>query len=156
MPAAAAWAVSIAAPNSGASGLAVPVVAVPDTLERFEPGRALIAWDGEGSAAETMRACVPLLALADAVRIVMISEKGDIADPAEAATYLARHGVEASVAVIAGDGRKADAQICEEAAAWDADYNVMGAYGHGRLAEAFGGVTRRMLASCQWPLVLGH
>lgn len=133
-----------------------PVVAVPDTLARFEPGRALIAWDGEGSAAETMRACVPLLALADAVQIVMMREKGDVADPAEAAAYLSRHGIKAAVEIVEGDGRKADALICEVAATWGADYILMGAYGRGRLAETFGGVTRRMLANCKWPLILAH
>jgi nucleotide-binding universal stress UspA family protein len=32
----------------------------------------------------------------------------------------------------------------------------MGAYSHGRLLEAFGGVTKRMLNKSNLPLVLGH
>jgi nucleotide-binding universal stress UspA family protein len=37
-----------------------------------------------------------------------------------------------------------------------ADYVVIGAYSNGRLMEAFGGVTKRMLDNSKVPLVLGH
>ena len=32
----------------------------------------------------------------------------------------------------------------------------MGAYGRGRLREAFGGVTKRMLSDSELPLLLSH
>src|SRR3989344_3652734 len=46
-----------------------PVLAVPETLERFELERALVAWEGRPSAAAALRAAVPLLAFAKEVEI---------------------------------------------------------------------------------------
>jgi len=133
-----------------------PVLAVPDTLERFTLDRALVAWDGQASAAATMRACVPLLALAKEVEIFMTRDGSERTEPTEAAEYLSRHGIHASVKIIDDGLHAADRLITEEAERWRADYIVMGAYSHGRLMEAFGGVTKRMLAKSTLPLVLGH
>lgn len=134
-----------------------PIVAVPDGLKRFEMGRALVAWDGQASAAATMRACVPLLQFATEVRIYMARRPGDDVNADEAAEYLSRHGVHPSVHYGIDDGlRTIDALIAEECADWKADYILMGAYSRGRLMEAFGGVTRRMLTNSSLPLVLGH
>lgn len=133
-----------------------PVVAVPDTLDRLKLDRALIAWDGQASAAATMRACVPLLTLARDVEIFTTRDGGDGAAPDEAAEYLSRHGVHATVRIADDAAQPADRLIAEEARHWRADYIVMGAYSHGRLMESFGGVTRRMLSNSKLPLVLGH
>lgn len=133
-----------------------PIVAVPDSVRHFSFGRALIAWDGQASAAATMCACVPLLALAEEVEIFMARDGGERAEPTEAAEYLSRHGIHASVRII-DDGLTApDTLIGDECKRWGADYVLMGAYSHGRFMETFGGVTKRMLDHCSVPLVLGH
>jgi nucleotide-binding universal stress UspA family protein len=108
---------------------AKPVLAVPDTLRRFETaGRALIAWDGSEQC------------------------------PAEdAATYLSRHDITATVHRVPGGKRRADAVILEMGVALGADYYLMGAFSHARLTQAlFGGVTHRMLANSPLPLILGQ
>jgi len=134
-----------------------PIIAVPEKLERFNAaGRALIAWDGQASAADTMRACVPLLQLASDVHIFMARDGAEKTEPTEAAEYLSRHGVHASVKIVDDGLHAPDALIADEAALWHADYVLMGAYSHGRLLEAFGGVTKRMLTKSKLPLVLGH
>lgn len=133
-----------------------PVLAVPDALERFAFDRALIAWDGQESVAATMRACVPLLALASEVEIFMAREGGEQTDPTEAAEYLSRHGIHATVRIVEEGPSDPDALIADECRRWHADYVVMGAYSRGRLMEAFGGVTKRMLDNSAVPLVLGH
>ena len=133
-----------------------PVVAVPQTQTRFELGRALIAWDGGTAVADTMRACVPLLALASEVCIFMARDGTSTVEPDEAAEYLSRHGIHTIVRVIHQGRHSVDGLIVDECARWRADYILMGAYSHGRLLEAFGGVTRRMLARSSLPLVLGH
>jgi nucleotide-binding universal stress UspA family protein len=133
-----------------------PVVAVPDGLKRFELGRALIAWDGQTSSAEAMRSCVPLLALANAVEIFMVRDGGEKTEPEEAAEYLSRHGIHASVRIVNDDLTAPDYLIAAECERWQADYVVMGAYSHGRLLETFGGVTKRMLSDSKIPLILGH
>ncbi|MET3759680.1 universal stress protein [Sphingomonas sp. UYEF23] len=133
-----------------------PIVAVPDTLTRLVLARVLIAWDGQGSAAATLRACVPLLALADAVEIFMARDGGERTEPTEAAEYLSRHGIHASIRTI-DDGLTAPDRLIEaEAERFNADYILMGGYTHGRLLETFGGVTKRMLGICKLPLVLSH
>ena len=103
-----------------------------------------------------MRACVPLLALAAEVQVFTARDGANGADPNEAAEYLSRHDIHPEVVVIENRGLAADQLIAEEAARWQADYVVMGAYGRGRLMEAFGGVTKRMLTNSKLPLVLGH
>ncbi|MEZ0497298.1 universal stress protein [Sphingomonas sp. IW22] len=133
-----------------------PVVAVPDDARGFKLGRALIAWDGQGSAAATTQACVPLLAMADEVQIFMARDGAEQTEPTEAAQYLSRHNIHASIRVVDDGLTAADRLIADEAANWHADYILMGAYGRGRLMETFGGVTRRMLAHGKLPLILGH
>lgn len=136
----------------------VPVVAVSDDLTGFPVyGRAMIAWDGSPSVMATMRACVPLLKLASAVHIVTVVDGSERTDADEAATYLSRHGIYPSIYRIKDGKRPVDQLIAEEAKIWKADYCLMGAYNHSRIAEAiFGGVTSRMLRNSALPLVLGH
>lgn len=135
-----------------------PIVAVPEQATRFPVnGRALIAWDGSASVNATMRACVPLLKLASAVHIFTAIDGAEGIDAEEAATYLSRHDIYPSIKRIEDGLTAPDRLIAEEARIWNADYCLMGAYNHGRLAEAiFGGVTRRMLKSSTLPLVMGH
>lgn len=133
-----------------------PVVAVPEVVRSFPLARALIAWDGQGSAAATMQACVPLLALAEEVQIFMARDGAEQSEPSEAAEYLSRHDIHASIRIVDAGLTPADELIADEAANWHADYILMGAYGRGRLMETFGGVTKRMLATAKLPLILGH
>ena len=134
-----------------------PVVAVPDNLRRFDMGRALIAWDGRESVAATMRACVPLLKLASDVRIWAAHRSGSASNAEEAAEYLSRHGIGTEVRFVIDDGlRTVDTRIMDECAQWKPGYVLMGAYNHGRIMQSFGGITKRMLAHCTVPLVLGH
>jgi nucleotide-binding universal stress UspA family protein len=133
-----------------------PVLAVPSKLEKLALGRALIAWDGRAACAMTLRASTPLLALAEEVEIFTIEEGGHRTAPEEAAQYLSRHGIHATVhKVEEGEDNIAD-RIEAEGYRFKADYIVMGAYGRGRLIEIFGGVTRRLLAGETMPLILGH
>jgi len=134
-----------------------PIVAVPEQAEGFSAsGRALIAWDGQGAAAATMRACIPLLQRACDVHIFMVRNGAGKVDADAAGAYLARHNISATIKIIDDDGVAIDHLIAAESQRWNADYVMMGAYSHGRLAETFGGVTKRMLKDSALPLVLGH
>ena len=133
-----------------------PVVAVPEQLRRFALGRALIAWDGHPSCLQSLQACLPLLAMADEVKLYMVRDGSHQLNPAEAAEYLSRHGIHADVMIDDDPVVPIDMLIADECERWNADYIVMGAYGRGRLMELFGGVTKQMLANCQVPLVLAH
>ena len=134
-----------------------PILAVPQEAHGLDTGgHALIAWNGAPAIAKTLRAVTPLLALAEGVTIVEI---GKIVGPPaeEAAAYLSRHGIHARIdrgvpLVSTVGGALLDA--CRDRLP---AYCVIGAYGHSRLREwLIGGVTRRMLAECPVPLLLGH
>lgn len=133
-----------------------PIVAVPETLKRFALGRALVAWDGRETGADALRACVPLLALAEEVLIFTVQDDSNVSGPTEAAEYLSRHGIHATVRQIEDRETPVEQLIAREAQDWRADYIVMGAYGQGRLVELFGGVTKRLLTDSAIPLVLVH
>ena len=133
-----------------------PVVAVPEGQEGFGTRRALIAWDASVSCAAALRASVPLLRLASEVRIFTVTGKSDTANLEPAAQYLLHHGVHGAVESVAADGRDTWDVIAGECGRWNADYLVMGAYGRGRLREAFGGVTKHMLSTSSVPVVLAH
>mgnify|MGYP000891390032 CR=1 FL=1 len=134
----------------------VPVLAVPQDTKCLNISRALLAWDGHPSCIATMRACTPLLALADEVEVLTIKDGSIQAEPSDAARYLSRHNIQASIRVLNDRMHPADAIIEEECNQWQADYVIMGAYGRGRLMEAFGGVTKRLLTRGKLPLILGH
>jgi nucleotide-binding universal stress UspA family protein len=134
-----------------------PILAVPEAARGIDVGgHALIAWNGSSAIASTVRAAVPLLALASGVTIVEIGAPG-AAPVEEAATYLSRHRIHTRVE--RRDGSRdgvADTllDLCKDR---QPSYCVIGAYGHSRLRESlFGGVTRRMLAESPVPLILGH
>jgi len=135
-----------------------PIVAMPDGLRGFAAnGRALIAWDGSDPVMATMQACVPLLRLASAVRLYYVDDGSQRISAEDAAIYLSRHDIHADIHRVDEDLQKVDARIVAECAAWRADYCLMGAFSRSRVTEAlFGGVTRRMLGSCNLPLILGH
>lgn len=134
----------------------VPVLAVPQDAKGFGVKRALLAWDGHPSCIATMRACTALLALADEVEVLTIDDGSIVVEPSEAARYLSRHDVGASIRVVQDRLRPVDAMIEDEASQRKADYVIMGGYGRGRIMETFGGVTRRMLTRAKLPLILGH
>lgn len=133
-----------------------PVLAVPETLERFELERALVAWDGRASAAAALRAAVPLLAFAKEVEIFMARGPDTHTAPEEAAMYLSRHGIKASIRTTDIGKFHADFLISDESKLFRADYIVMGAYGRGRLRETFGGTTKNLLSNSKCPLLMSH
>jgi nucleotide-binding universal stress UspA family protein len=134
------------------------VLAVPDSSRGFNAsGKALVAWDGSERAMSTVQRAVPLLSLAEDVKIFQVGELGRATIPAEdAAAYLSRHGIEPEIE-ITPKAESIAVAIRLEADRIGASYVLMGAYKHRPAREAlFGGVTRAMLGACSVPLVLGH
>jgi len=135
-----------------------PVLAVPEDARAFDAtGHALVAWDGSREAEAALRAAVPLLQLAERVTILEIDDEAHKVSAIEAAEYLSRHSVKATICrrPAAKDG--ASAVILNEVESESAAYVVMGGFGHSRLVEAMlGGVTRRMLCESPVPLFLAH
>jgi nucleotide-binding universal stress UspA family protein len=135
-----------------------PVLAVADAANGFRAaGRALIAWDGSSAVTNTVQSCIPLLKLASSVRLFSAETYKSDTDLNDAATYLSRHGIHADIQRVYDEQRPVAATIQDECVRWDADWCLMGGYGHSRLREALvGGVTRQMLSESKVPLVIGH
>jgi nucleotide-binding universal stress UspA family protein len=164
--------------TAGTPLLFVPAVdAVPADADGG-PGcchRVLVAWSPARETARALRDALPLLASAESVELVRLADEHDAegAEPMQAVcAYLRRHGVDATVRVLArgsasapgsllGGGWTPDVPVAEallsHAADTGADLIVMGGYGHPRLRElALGGVTRTMLQSMTVPVLMSH
>lgn len=135
-----------------------PVLAVNDDRPLgFPLGRVAVAWDGGASAANALRAALPLLAAAGTVTVLAVTDKPEACPATEVLRFLSRHGVAAELCPLVRAGT-VEATLAAALAAQPADLLVMGAYGHSRLREfLFGGVTAHFLASAVAPaLLLAH
>nr|WP_229417552.1 universal stress protein [Pseudoduganella buxea] len=140
-----------------------PVLVLPDIGAQFQPdGKALVAWDGSPEANRALVFALPLLRLARQVTIVMLGDPGQpgaaawVAEPADIARYLGRHGIGATVAARDGGDDVAQA-LLSFAADESAGLLVMGAYGHARFRELLlGGVTATILQSMTLPVLMAH
>lgn len=145
-----------------AAGLVVksgkPILAVPEAATGFNAGgNALVAWDGSREASAALSAAVPLLQLAGSVTIVEIEDGSVKTGAEEAASYLSRHGIHASIVRTPSAGDDAATLLLAKANSEKFDYLVMGGFGHSPFVEAlFGGVTRRLLAESPIPLLVAH
>ena len=141
--------------QSGVPALIVPYAGV----KAFKAGHALVAWDGSPTAAHAVRAALPLLAMAKEVTVLIVGEKKKSPDLAGAdiAGYLSRHDLKVNVRSIENSTGDVGQTILSFAADEEADWMVMGAYGHSRLREfLLGGATRGILASMTMPVLMAH
>lgn len=139
-----------------------PVLALPASTKAVAfTGTAVVAWNGTSEAANALRRAVPLLALAEAVHLVRItdpSERGADRFPAtDALQYLSSHDIHAELHERDRGALSVEEGIETLAGSLAADWLVMGAYGHNRWRETlFGGVTRYLIDGGRWPLLLAH
>ena len=160
--------------NEGASGVAPefvdelvlscgrPVLLVPYAGHVRDAGkRALVAWNASAEAARAVADALPLLERAERVEVVVF-DGGPVGDHgeepgADAALYLARHGVNATVSRYGIPHVDVGSQILTRAADMSVDLVVMGAYGHSRLRElVLGGATRTILESMTVPVLMSR
>ncbi|VWX58473.1 universal stress protein [Sphingorhabdus sp. 109] len=136
-----------------------PVVVQPDNVQKFDAcGPALVAWNGSFEAGNALRAAVPLLKMSSDVHILTVEEDKDHDLPQLAASeYLAYHGIKSEIHSPPPGRDSVEATLLAEAQKRNADYLVMGAYGHSRAREfLFGGVTRSLFKNSPVPLVVSH
>jgi nucleotide-binding universal stress UspA family protein len=145
----------------GAGG---PVLVLPDRdrTDWSRPFRRIcLAWNDSDEALRAARAALPFLKAAAQVDVAIVDppmHAHDRADPGGAfSLWLARHGVEAEVAVLARTEPRTADVLARFAAERGAEAIVMGAFGHSRLREALlGGATRDMLSGVPLPLLMAH
>jgi nucleotide-binding universal stress UspA family protein len=139
-----------------------PVLLVPPGLKMTLPvanGPVAIAWNGSVEADRAIGAAMPILKGASRVTVVVGEEARRKTDFSLHAltNYLARHGVEATVATSKVEPSDAGQYILEEAKNVGASLLVMGAYTHSRLREfVLGGVTKHVCAHADLPVLMTH
>lgn len=139
-----------------------PVLLVPYGGRFPDAGkRALVAWNASSEAARAIADALPLLARAQRVNVIVFEtgKPGDHGEEpgADAALYLARHGVKATVSRYGSPDVDVGSQILSRAADMSADLIVMGAYGHSRMRElVLGGVSRTILESMTAPVLMSR
>lgn len=134
-----------------------PVLAIPNKISAMAFDRAMIAYDGGEEAVNAIRQSLPMLQQTEAVSIFEIEEKESDFPITDAAIYLSRHGIESEIITDTVKERTIEECLFDKAAQYDANYIVMGAYGHSRLRETIlGGVTRYLMGETKVPLLLAH
>lgn len=140
-------------------GTRKPVLAVPEWMRSLPvpAARAMVAWDGSDEAVRALSAAVPLLGRAASVTIVAIGPAPLRDDGEEAARYLSRHGIKPAVRQIEGRDDYVPPLLLDEAKRLQADYLVMGGFGHWRLVEhIIRGNSHWLLGAARVPLFMVH
>lgn len=122
--------------------------------------RIIMCWDGSRNSARAAADAMPFLVRAKVVEVVIVTgerEKSEEVPGADIAKHLARHGLNVEINRIVASDTDVANTILSHAADADADFIVMGGYGHSRLREfILGGATRGILASMTIPTLMSH
>lgn len=138
--------------------IVLPASGVPDLTFN----EIVVGWDRGREAARAAFDALPLLKMSNRVRVVRIdpqknpSLRGTVPGSGLAES-LARHGVKAEAQGYPTEGLDEGQALMRCADDCGAGLIVMGAYGHGRLAEfIFGGATRFVLTRMNRPVLMSH
>jgi nucleotide-binding universal stress UspA family protein len=149
-------------PESVAIASGRPVIVVP-YIGYTKPvgGNVLLAWNASAQAAHAATAALPLLAKAKQVTLLVVDGPGDGAhgqEPgADAARWLARHGVKITVQRESSGDTDIGDVILSRTLDFDIDLVVMGVYGHSRFREfVLGGASATILESMTVPVLMAH
>ena len=150
-------------PEATALASGRPVLVVPHIGVATPPGRTvLLCWNASREAARAASEALPILKAAAKVIVLVIDAKpspdGHGAEPgADAAAWLARHGVKVTVQRDTAADDDVGATILSRAADHAIDLIVMGLYGHSRVREmVLGGASRTLLNSMIVPVLMAH
>lgn len=144
--------------SSGKPLLLVP----PGANPTLKPKRVLVAWDSRVEASNAVRDSLDVLVGANDVHLTLVDPiEGEMyhgQEPgADAAAYLARHGVKVTVDRLPSSNHSVADVLRSHSVDIGADLMVMGAYGHSRLRERIlGGVTKSMLEHPSVPILMAR
>ncbi len=135
-----------------------PVLMLPPRAVDCIGERIVIGWNGSKEAAQAVAAARPILREAGAVT-VLTTDKRQKRRPngGDLLTYLACHGIAASVSIMDTRTRSVPEALLANARELDSDLLVTGGYSRHRLREVImGGVTRYLLAESDIPIMMVH
>ena len=120
----------------------------------------MVCWDGSRAAARAVADALPFLTQAKDTEVVIVKNdpgKANMIPGADVAEHLARHGVKVKLTTLPGGDIDAGNALLSYVADSDADFMVMGGFGHSRLREfVLGGVTRTIIESMTVPTLMSH
>lgn len=144
-------------------GAHAPVLVVPDAgMDAARPvENPCVAWNDSDEALRAVRAALPLLQEAARAEVVIVDPPlhgPGRADPGgDLCAWLARHGIRATVTVLAKTEPRVSGLLTRFAREKGCDLLVLGAFGHSRLREVLlGGATRDLLSEVPLPLLLAR
>jgi nucleotide-binding universal stress UspA family protein len=133
-----------------------PVMIAPHLAPETIGTRICIAWNGTAESASAVKAAIPWMQRADAVRILSAEEyqrRGPAAQ--DLAAYLGLHGIQVEVATFRMVNNKVGGGLLASTLEFGADLLAMGAYSHSRLRQLIlGGVTRHVLEHATIPVMM--
>lgn len=129
---------------------------VPSALETIA-----IAWKNTAESAHMMTAAMPFIEAATKVVILTVSEDSgnstDIDSVEQLAAELRWHGIEPEIHCLRPVDGGVEVTLIDTATEVGADLLILGGYGHSRALEfIFGGVTRYMLETADFPVFIVH
>ncbi len=138
-----------------------PIIIVPYIQkEPLKLDRVMVCWDGSRAATRAIADAMPLLEQAGNIEVVTVSNersKRDLIEGTDMGLHLARHGLKVDVHCISRGNLDIADVLLSHVTDSNADFMIMGGYGHSRLREfILGGVTRSMLQSMTVPTLMSH
>ncbi|MFN0113128.1 MAG: universal stress protein [Paracoccaceae bacterium] len=137
-----------------------PTLVVAEDAPPSSFGHVAIAWDGSRVATRAVADAHEFLRRAARVTIVSVTDEKVLPEASPGsrlAEHLARHGIEAAVSQVRGEGRAIATVLQDQARGIGADLMVMGAFGHSRLRDfVMGGATNGVLHDLKLPVLLSH
>jgi nucleotide-binding universal stress UspA family protein len=120
--------------------------------------RIFIAWNGSTETARTIAFAMPLLERAKQVMVLAVEGAGVPGPSAgEIAATLIANGVAVTDRTVPAGNRSTGETFLAEAASWQADLMIKGAYTQSRLRQMiFGGATNHILLSAELPVFMAH
>ncbi len=135
-----------------------PVLVVPGPMEENFGRVVAIAWNGSMEGARAVTFALPILERAARVVILSVADEASFGPgAADAAAYLAWHGITATVVQSVAKAPSPGRVLLHSAAEQGADLMVMGAYTRSRMRRLiFGGVTADVLFHTTIPVLMAH
>jgi len=138
-----------------------PVLIAPAREAELAARAVVVAWKDTRESRRAVADALPLLQLAERVRLVEVCNEGETPEVRArleaVAAWLGRHGVTAETQPLPGRRAHVAEKIDAEAGETGADLIVIGGYGHTRLGEwVFGGVTRDLLHGSHRFVMMSH
>lgn len=150
------WEISLFAQGARFCWRAPRTKKVPPALETIA-----IAWKNTAESAHMMTAAMPFIEAATKVVILTVSEdsgnSADIDSAEQLAAELRWHGIEPEIHCLCPADGGVEVTLIDTSIEVGADLLILGGYGHRRALEfVFGGVTRYMLETADFPVFIVH